>query len=191
MNHLLFEKRDLHPGNVLCNYVTAGYCIGDLGLSVLESESGDIKEIAGVMPYVAPELFNGSTHSEASDIYAFGILMWEISSRKKHFYQINHDKLLALHIFYGLRPTITEDTPQFYRDLMQKCWHSDPMQRPKAEEIKNLTCMWRFSPTQEIEDELVNAEELRKRHISTKKATKTPHPGAIYTSRIMPNITNG
>src|SRR6185369_14779823 len=119
------------------------------------------------------------------------ILMWEISSGEKPFHESVHGKQLALHIYHGLRPTITEDTPQFYRDLMQKCWHSDPMQRPKAEEIKNLTCMWRFSPTQEIEDELVNAEELRKRHISTKKATKTPHPGAIYTSRIMPNITNG
>ena len=175
----------------MCNYVTAGYCIGDLGLSVLESESGDIKDIVGVMPYVAPELFNGGTYSQASDIYAFGILMWEISSRKKPFYQINHDKLLALRIFQGHRPTITEDTPQFYRDLMQKCWHSDPTQRPTAKEIYKLAYMWSVSPTQEIEDQLDNAEDLRKRHISTKKATKIQHPGAVYTSRIMPNITTG
>ena len=75
---------------------------------------------------------------------------------------------------------------------MQKCWHSDPTQRPTAEEIYDLTTMWGISSerTQEVQDQLSNAEGLYKRHISTKKETKK-HPGAIYTSRIMPNITAG
>ncbi len=54
MNQLLFEKRDLHP------HVRVSNCrIGDLGLSVLKSEAGDIRDIKGVMPYLAPELLNG------------------------------------------------------------------------------------------------------------------------------------
>ena len=106
--------------------VNAIYQIGDLGLSVLQSEAGDIKEIMGVMPYVAPELFNGGAYSQASDVYAFGIIMWEISSSEKPFLETVHDKQLALRIFRGLRPAITDDTPQFYRNLMQKCWRSDP-----------------------------------------------------------------
>jgi len=106
----------------------ANCSIGDLGLCILESESGDIKEIRGVLPYVAPELFSGGAYSLASDIYAFGIIMWEISAQEKPFLEIVHDKQLALRIFHGLRPTITDDTPQFYHDLMQKCWHSDPTQ---------------------------------------------------------------
>src|SRR5947209_17132611 len=101
------------------------------------------------MPYVAPELFNGGAYSQASDVYAFGIIMWEISSGEKPFHQIIHDKLLALRIFQGLRPTITEDTPQFYCDLMQKCWHSEPTQRPTAKEIQDRICMWCHSRTQE------------------------------------------
>ena len=128
------------------------YCfIRDLGLCILESESSDIKEIMGVMPYVAPELFNDGAYSKASDVYAFSILMWEISSGEKPFHEFIHDKLLALRIFNGLRPTITEDTPQFYRDLMQKCWHSDPTKRPTAEEIYELTYSW-IRPTQYIKD---------------------------------------
>src|SRR6266487_3229405 len=114
------------------------FYIGDLGLSILKTQADNFKNITGVMPYVAPELFNGSAYSQASDVYAFGIIMWEISSNEKPFLDMVHDKELALRIFTGLRPTITDDTPQFYRNLMQKCWHSDPTQRPTAKEIYEL-----------------------------------------------------
>ena len=92
----------------------------------MQLESDDIKDIKGVMPYMAPELFNGGSYSQASDVYAFGIIMWEISSEEKPFHDILHDKQLALRVLKGFRPEITEDTPSFYKDLMQKCWHSDP-----------------------------------------------------------------
>ena len=55
--------------------------IGDLELSIFQSEAGDIKDIMGVMPYIAPELFNGGAYSQASDIYAFGMIkLWRIIS---------------------------------------------------------------------------------------------------------------
>jgi len=166
--------------------------IGDLGLCILQSEVDDIKDIVGVMPYLAPELLSGhGSYSQATDIYAFGMIMWEISSHEKPFLEFVHDKLLALRIFRGLRPTITDDTPPFYRDLMQKCWHSDPTQRPTAREIYMLIFNWEGFTTQEIQDQLVTAEEIRQRNMTTKKQSKTQHPGAIYTSRLMTNIVNG
>src|SRR5438270_12948103 len=108
------------------------YCfIGDLGLSILETQASNFKEIMGVMPYLAPELLNGrGSYSQATDVYAFGMIIWEISSHEKPFGQVDHDIQLELSIVKGLCPEITEDTPTFYRDLMQKCWHSDPTKRP-------------------------------------------------------------
>src|SRR2546421_11858141 len=146
------------------------------------------------MPYLAPELLSGrGSYSQATDVYAFGIIMWEISSYEKPFLEFVHDNQLALRIFRGLRPTITDDTPPFYRDLMQKCWHSDPTQRPTAQEICDLTDNWKslISRTQEIQGQLHTAEKIRKRNMTTKKESKTQHPGAIYTSRLMTNIVNG
>src|SRR5256885_1140677 len=138
-----------------------------------------------------PELFNGGPYSKASDVYAFGMIMWEISSGEKPFLEIVHDKQLALGIFlHDFRPTITDDTPQFYRDLMQKCWHSDPTQRPSAKEIYKLTWNWLVFKTQ-IQDKIEEAEEIRQRNMKTKKQSKTQHPGAIYPSRLMTNIVNG
>ena len=94
-------------------------------------------------------------------------------------------------MLFRSRPKFTVDTPQFYRDLMEKCWHSDPHQRPIAQEIHNLTFKWHFSRTQEITDQINKAEEIRKQNVGIKKETKTPHPGAIYISRLMTNITHG
>ena len=63
--------------------------VRDLGLSVLQSEADDIKEITGVMPYMAPELLSDhGSYSQATDVYAFGIIMWEISSSEQCFYDI-------------------------------------------------------------------------------------------------------
>src|SRR6185369_1043122 len=183
------KKRNLHPGNVLYNSFQAQ--IVDLGASILESETDDIKDIKGVMPFMAPELLSGGSYSQATDVYAFGIIMWEISSHEKPFHDIVHDKYLALRILKGLRPEITKDTPSFYKDLLQKCWHSDPTQRPTADEIQDLVFSWHFSPTKEIEVQIKKAEEIREKNMEIKKEMKTSHTGAIYTSRLLTDITKG
>ncbi len=185
MIHL--KKRDLHPGNVLYTSIPQ---IGDLGRAVLQSETDDIEDIKGVMPYMAPELFNGGSYSQASDVYAFGIIMWEISSGEKPFPDIIHDKVFALQILKGIRPEITKDTPQFYQDMMQKCWHSNPTQRPTANEIRNLALRWYQYP-HEIVEQIDKAEEIRQQDVAIKKVTKIQHPGAIYTSRLLTNISKG
>ena len=120
------------------------------------------------------------------------MIMWEISSHEKPFHDIVHDKVLALRILKGFRPTITEDTPQFYQDLMQKCWHADPTQRPTANEIGDLTEEWdSHKPPKEIVNQIDKAEEIRRRNVGIKKETKIQHPGAIYTSRLLTNISKG
>ena len=145
-----------------------------------------------ILSELAPELLSGQgSYSQATDVYAFGMIMWEITSHEKPFHDAVHDKVLALRIVKGLRPEITKDTPQFYQDLMQQCWHSDPKQRPTAQELKALTKEWCYSPTQEVKDQIKNAEEIREKNMEIKKETKTQHPGAIYTSRLLTNITNG
>ncbi len=164
--------------------------IVDLGLSISLLEAGSIKDINGVVPYVAPELFNSSdSYSQATDVYAFGIIMWGISSGEDPFYNVAHDVILAKDICDGLRPEITKDTPPFYKDLIEKCWDADPKRRPTAEQIYQLIYMW-YEPTQEIQDQIDKAEETRQRNIGMKK-DNTQHTGAIYTSRSLKKITRG
>src|SRR2546423_12614818 len=55
-------KTNLHPGNMLLySCKQGGYLpeIGDFGLSVPESQAGNIEDIEGVLPFIAPEILNG------------------------------------------------------------------------------------------------------------------------------------
>src|SRR5688500_2358391 len=75
--------RDFHPGNILLNNLFFGllndyYCyITDLGLCRSANEK-DNDMVYGVLPYVAPEVLLGKPYTQASDIYSFGIVIYEI-----------------------------------------------------------------------------------------------------------------
>ena len=61
------------------------------------------------------------------------MIMWELTSKKPPFSNYKHDIGLALAILIDeIRPEIVEGTPDFYVDIMQKCWNPDPSQRPDA-----------------------------------------------------------
>ncbi len=71
--------RDLHSGNILLGENHPKIC--DLGLSKSATESTDDDEddeIYGIIPYVAPEVFQGKEYTKYSDIYSFGMIMWEL-----------------------------------------------------------------------------------------------------------------
>src|ERR1051325_12221823 len=70
--------KDFHDGNILCSGGSYGR-ISDLGLCkpVNYYSSTDKNDIYGVLPYVAPEVLRGNSYTLASDVYSFGMIMWE------------------------------------------------------------------------------------------------------------------
>src|SRR5258707_10802339 len=72
--------RDLKPGNVMV--VNGQVKVLDFGLSVAHGEGGGT---SGTLAYMAPELFADSLASEASDLYAFGTLAYELLAGKHPF----------------------------------------------------------------------------------------------------------
>ncbi|RHZ61697.1 hypothetical protein Glove_346g101 [Diversispora epigaea] len=118
--------RDLHSGNILVNKFYN---------SLFDRPWNDRR----IIPYMAPELFKGQPYSYASDIYSFGMIMWELTSGHRPFHDQEHDPKLILDILDGKRPEITEDTPECWAILMQRCWHPNPSQRPTIQEISKLS----------------------------------------------------
>src|ERR1043166_4407894 len=96
------------------------------------------KKIYGVLPYVAPEVLRGKEYTQASDIYGFGIIAYEICTGLPPYYDIAHDEFLAAKICQGLRPRSDYKVPQLILDVIKQCWDADPLKRPKAEELNNL-----------------------------------------------------
>ena len=144
MNYRLYEihdknyiHRDLHSGNIF-SYDHYFSVIGDFGLcQQMVDKKDNPKKIYGVIPYVAPEILSKEkSYTKESDIYSFGMIMWEFTTGKKPFHDRPHDSYLILDILKGERPQITDDTPEFYAELMKKCWDHDPENRPIAAEIK-------------------------------------------------------
>ena len=100
----------MHSGNIFSHRID-WIVIGDLGLcqQVIDKKDNPNK-IFGVIPYLAPEVLSKKTYTKESDIYSFGMIMWEFTTGKKLFYDRPHDWLLILDILTGARPRITNDT---------------------------------------------------------------------------------
>ncbi|RHZ61671.1 hypothetical protein Glove_346g82 [Diversispora epigaea] len=139
--------RDLHSGNILVlvdNPWVRSIAISDLGFSQPASNGSRKSQIYGIIPYMAPELFRDQPYSYASDIYSIGMIMWELTSGHRPFHDQEHGPKLILDILDGKRPEITEDTPKFWANLMKRCWHPDPSQRPTIQEIYELSEEFQF-----------------------------------------------
>ncbi|RGB42746.1 kinase-like domain-containing protein [Rhizophagus diaphanus] len=153
--------KDYHSGNI---FMTANKLpvTGDLGLSksAIESSNNDNKEIYGIIPYVAPEIFREAKYTKATDIYSFGMIMWE----------------LIIEICDGLRPPIITNAPEGYIELMQKCWHSDPKKRPKAVEIyEKVGNIWSNESLNGNSTKIIRSPDIG--------PIATNHSGAYYKSR--------
>ncbi|GBB98690.1 hypothetical protein RclHR1_00330017 [Rhizophagus clarus] len=191
-----FIHRDFHSGNILSNLISDKdynprydkrnqWQIGDLGLSQPVNKPSSNNEIYGVIPYIAPEIFKGSSFSKETDIYCMGMIMWELTTGCKPFANVEHDINLVYKVLDGERPEITEDTPECYANLMKRCWDSDPKKRPTITEIRKTFGKW-FFKNKHIEP-FNQAEIKRKELMNLKKLGPEfcgkPHPNAIFTSR--------
>ncbi|PKK75239.1 kinase-like protein [Rhizophagus irregularis] len=83
--------RDFHSGNIFFDKNNSTY-IGDLGISKSATESIDNNnENYGIIPYMAPEMFQRQKYTEASDIYSFSMIMWEFIIGRRSFWNRAHD----------------------------------------------------------------------------------------------------
>eukprot|EP00038_Savillea_parva_P015069 m.12923 g.12923 ORF g.12923 m.12923 type:complete len:1524 (-) comp2993_c0_seq1:30-4601(-) len=103
---------------------------------------GDMFSTVGTTEWMAPEVLEARDIGDENvakvsgpeiDVYSFGIVMWEICSRKLPWDNvvpgplgINIKKLVVA----GSRPPIPDTVPPRYSLLMQHCWDSDPKTRP-------------------------------------------------------------
>ncbi|POG80920.1 kinase-like domain-containing protein [Rhizophagus irregularis DAOM 181602=DAOM 197198] len=165
--------RDLHSGNIFFDKNFA--YIGDLGISRSATESNNDNEKYGIIPYMAPEIFQGQKYTEASDIYSFGMIMWEFMTGRRPFGDEIHDIELIIKICDGLRPPIVTNAPEGYIELMKECWHSDPAKRPTAEDI-----YWKINKMRNNESYINQTKIIESSDIGP---VTINNPDAIYKSR--------
>jgi serine/threonine protein kinase len=94
----------------------------------------------GIIAYVDPKRLSDLNflHTKASDIYSFGVIMWEISSGYPPFKSSISDSekaALCISIRNGKRENPIPDTPKEYEELYKNCWKQEPNQRPIMSKI--------------------------------------------------------
>ncbi|GBB84537.1 hypothetical protein RclHR1_01110022 [Rhizophagus clarus] len=194
-----FIHRDLHSGNILLlKDRTIPNCkIGDFWLSQPANNATSLNdEIYGVIPYIAPEVFNGSNFSKASDIYSFGMIIWEFTTGCKPFANVEHNTELIYKIIDGERPEITKDTPECFVKLLKRCWESDPMKRPSIAEVHGSFWYWYFKKVDAdqfkqaeskrlelLQQKILGTESIKKYHSNAiEQATNISEPSSINST---------
>src|SRR5436189_3794718 len=114
---------------------------------------------------MAPEVLSKKPYTKESDIYSFGMIMWEHTTGKKPFHDRPHNHCLMLDILKGERPQITDDTPEFYSELMKKCWDHNPENRPTAEEIDDCLLGYVRNNVTEEKKEIIESAEAKRQEI--------------------------
>ncbi|GLI70119.1 hypothetical protein VaNZ11_014925 [Volvox africanus] len=96
-------------------------------------------DAAGTVTHLAPECFEPDRKLDQSvDIYAFGIVMWEVLTRQPPYAEFAPDfEGLPARVIEGLRPRFPTHCPAAYRALAQGCWCRDPARRPTAAAVVN------------------------------------------------------
>jgi tyrosine-protein kinase Yes len=98
-------------------------------------DEGKTKSGIGPVCWMAPESIANRSYSKKSDVWTFGIVIYEIVSQCEP--HKDEDILLVGTKIRdeGLTPQIPNDCPEVLRQLMILCWKKEPEQRPDFEHI--------------------------------------------------------
>uniref|UniRef100_A0A8C1CRQ4 receptor protein-tyrosine kinase n=2 Tax=Cyprinus carpio TaxID=7962 RepID=A0A8C1CRQ4_CYPCA len=137
-----YVHRDLAARNILVNSNLV--CkVSDFGLSrFLEDDTSDptyTSALGGKIPirWTAPEAIQYRKFTSSSDVWSYGIVMWEVMSygERPYWDMSNQDVINAIEQDYRLPPPM--DCPNALHQLMLDCWQKDRNNRPKFNQIVN------------------------------------------------------
>ncbi|XP_042605600.1 ephrin type-B receptor 3-like isoform X9 [Cyprinus carpio] len=142
LSDMNYVHRDLAARNILVNSNLV--CkVSDFGLSrFLEDDATDptyTSSLGGKIPirWTAPEAIAYRKFTSASDVWSYGIVMWEVMSygERPYWDMSNQDVINAVEQDYRLPPPM--DCPTALHQLMLDCWVKERNLRPKFSQIVN------------------------------------------------------
>ncbi len=132
--------RDLKSNNVFMVSISEDSIIhakvADFGLS-RRVVAGLSEAALGSWQWLAPEINNAGDYDEKSDIYSFGMTLWEIVNSPgfeipfEEYSQAMPEHAIKNAVVEGnLRPTIPSYCPSVLSEIIDECWNRSPSARP-------------------------------------------------------------
>lgn len=134
MNHI---HRDIKSLNYL---ITKDFTIklGDLGLAKFMEGTQQTSRARGTCRWMAPEVIKEQKRSIKSDMFSFGIVVWELYTTEIPFSNKKGDFQVMTAICQGQRPEIPQECPQELGQLIEACWQEDYEKRPDTVELRRM-----------------------------------------------------
>jgi serine/threonine protein kinase len=169
--------RDVRPGNVFVEHRTARAVLGDFGIAaLLESGAASAARLTAVgvklgeTRYMSPEQIRGEQVTEQSDVYAFGVLAYEVLTGRGPYDAKGEAQIMAAHLqseplkLRELRGEVEAPVAA----LIERCLAKEPNRRPRSHEIAG-TLSARPAPVAASAEDLGPIgqllEELRRRRV--------------------------
>ncbi|XP_029942466.1 tyrosine-protein kinase receptor TYRO3 [Salarias fasciatus] len=137
LNSQGFLHRDLAARNCMLGD-DLRVCVADFGLSKkIYSKNYYRQKVAVRLPikWMSMESLSESLYSSKSDVWSFGVTMWEIMSRGRTPYPGVHNHELLDLLQSGYRLKAPEDCDHKLYQVMRSCWDPDPARRPGFGEL--------------------------------------------------------
>uniref|UniRef100_A0A7N0ZXQ5 non-specific serine/threonine protein kinase n=2 Tax=Kalanchoe fedtschenkoi TaxID=63787 RepID=A0A7N0ZXQ5_KALFE len=127
--------RDLKTSNLLVdrNWTVK---VGDFGLSRLKNSTFlTAKSGRGTPQWMAPEVLRNEPSNEKSDVFSFGVILWELVTESVPWSELNSLQVVGVVGFMDRRLEIPDGINPQISSIINDCWQTNPGQRPSFEEI--------------------------------------------------------
>ncbi|KAF6734842.1 Megakaryocyte-associated tyrosine-protein kinase [Oryzias melastigma] len=125
--------RDLAARNILVSDDNSAK-VSDFGLTKVASKERDKTKLP--IKWTAPEALTKEKFSTKSDVWSYGVLLWEIFSYGRQPYPKMSLKDVQAKVEGGYRMEAPEDCPPNVYSLMRLCWEQEPRKRPGFPKLK-------------------------------------------------------
>lgn len=126
--------RDIKAANILVDRDDNAK-VGDFGLSRVISTM-NMTAVAGTPKWESPEILAGEPYTSASDVYSYGMMLFELVSGEEPFAEVQTIVELVKTVYEKkLKPKIPASCPNNIAALIKDCLNNSPKKRPTMDQV--------------------------------------------------------
>lgn len=113
--------------------------LADFGISKDLKETGRARretvKMPGTVHWIAPEILSGGVAGKSSDVWSFGVVMWELVTHQKPYEEFKFASQVQDHVSGGGRLSLPIESPAEYAALFSSCYTTEAHLRPTFDDI--------------------------------------------------------